>query len=59
MGHRVRRRGPDWSAGGRRKADAWMLTRAPRELRDAFDQKELEEPLKVVTAAAEDMGVPV
>jgi putative ATP-dependent endonuclease of OLD family len=38
------------------------LTRAAREMRNAFDQKELEEleePLKVVTAAAEDMGVPV
>jgi hypothetical protein len=38
------------------------LTRAAREMRDAFDQKELEEleePLKVVTAAAGDMGVPV
>jgi hypothetical protein len=38
------------------------LTRAAREMREAFDQKELEEleePLKVVTAAAEDMGVPV
>lgn len=38
------------------------LTRAAREMRDAFDQKELkelEEPLKVVKAAAEDMGVPV
>lgn len=38
------------------------LTRAAREMRDAFDQKgleELEEPLKLVTAAAGDMGVPV
>jgi putative ATP-dependent endonuclease of OLD family len=38
------------------------LTRAAREMRDAFDQKELkelEEPLKVVKAAAGDMGVPV
>lgn len=45
------------------KADASKeLTRAAREMRDAFDQKELEEleePLKVVTAAAGDMGVPV
>lgn len=38
------------------------LTRAAREMRDAFDKKELEElaePLKIVTAAAGDMGVPV
>jgi putative ATP-dependent endonuclease of the OLD family len=38
------------------------LTRAAREMREAFDQKELEElkePLKVVTDAAGDMGVPV
>ena len=38
------------------------LTRAAREMREAFDGKELkelEEPLKVVTAAAEAMGVPV
>jgi putative ATP-dependent endonuclease of OLD family len=38
------------------------LTRAAREMRDAFDKKdleELEEPLKVVKAAAVDMGVPV
>ncbi|MBK5650337.1 ATP-dependent endonuclease [Nitrobacter sp. 62-23] len=38
------------------------LTRAAREMREAFDQKELEElkePLKIVTAAAGDMGVPV
>jgi len=45
------------------KADASKeLTRAAREMRDAFDQKELEEleePLKLVTAAAGDMGVPV
>lgn len=45
------------------KADASkQLTRAAREMRDAFDQKELkelEEPLKVVTSAADDMGVPV
>src|SRR5258708_17394502 len=37
------------------------LTRAAREMRETFDQKELEEleePLKVVTAAARDMGVP-
>ena len=38
------------------------LTRAAREMRDTFDQKELkelEEPLKIVKAAAGDMGVPV
>jgi len=38
------------------------LTRAAREMRDAFDKKELEElaePLKIVTAAADNMGVPV
>lgn len=38
------------------------LTRAAREMRDAFDKeelKELEGPLKVVTAAANEMGVPV
>lgn len=38
------------------------LTRAAREMRDAFDQKdlkELAEPLKLVKAAAGDMGVPV
>nr|WP_314963955.1 AAA family ATPase [Bradyrhizobium cosmicum] len=45
------------------KADASKeLTRAAREMRDTFDQKELkelEEPLKIVKAAAGDMGVPV
>jgi hypothetical protein len=45
------------------KADASNeLTRLARELRDSFDQKELkelEEPLKLVTAAAGEMGVPV
>ncbi|MEY9594368.1 putative ATP-dependent endonuclease of OLD family [Bradyrhizobium yuanmingense] len=38
------------------------LTRAAREMRDAFDKKELEElagPLKIVTVAAGNMGVPV
>ncbi len=38
------------------------LTRAAREMRDTFDQKgpkELDEPLKIVAAAARDMGVPV
>lgn len=38
------------------------LTRAAREMRDAFDKKELEElaePLKIVTVAADNMGVPV
>ena len=38
------------------------LTRAARQMREAFDGKELkelEEPLRVVTAAAEAMGVPV
>ena len=45
------------------KADASKeLTRAAREMRDAFDQRELnelEEPLKLVTDAARRMGVPV
>lgn len=38
------------------------LARAAREMRDTFDQKELkelEQPLKIVKAAAGDMGVPV
>ncbi|MGJ5181859.1 ATP-dependent nuclease [Bradyrhizobium oligotrophicum] len=38
------------------------LTRAAREMRDAFDKKELEEleePLKIVKDAAGNMGVPV
>ena len=38
------------------------LARAAREMRGAFDQKELkelEEPLRLVKVAAGDMGVPV
>jgi putative ATP-dependent endonuclease of OLD family len=45
------------------KADASKeLTRAAREMRNTFDQKELKElegPLAVVAAAASEMGVPV
>src|SRR5690242_19317534 len=61
--HLTWRRGSVLSKPTGGKADASNeLTRLARELRDSFDQKELkelEEPLKLVTAAAGEMGVPV
>lgn len=61
--HLTWRRGSVLSKLADGKADAsGELTRLAREMRDAFDQKELKElegSLKVVTIAAGEMGVPV
>ena len=42
MGHRVRRREPDWSAGDSRKADGWIIAQG----RDGF-QRHVTGPLDV------------
>lgn len=61
--HLTWRRGSVLSKLTEGKADTSSeLTRLAREMRDAFDQKELKEldgSLKLVTAAATEMGVPV
>ncbi|MGV1963819.1 ATP-dependent nuclease [Rhizobium rhizogenes] len=61
--HLTWRRGSVLSKITEGKADTSSeLTRLAREMRDAFDQeklKELEGSLKIVTAAADEMGVPV